>query len=157
MNIPAKQQKNIQSGLVPICTAILVPSTTNTAGTHRHVLRASDSLEHSGMMSHWGENPTGGEGVAAVVKQLAQRRTAVGASGLLPVNGVQWLVDKKAHGTKQVRPERSLEQETFRKRSLTQHSHTHTVFSSTRMQRLPLLVAEFVNWLGNSLSVCFFL
>lgn len=32
---------------------------------------------------------TGGEGVTAVVEQLAQRRTAIGASGLLPVDGVQ--------------------------------------------------------------------
>lgn len=43
-----------------------------------------------------------------MVKELAQRRTAVGASGLLPVDGVQGLVDKQAHGTQQVRPERSL-------------------------------------------------
>jgi hypothetical protein len=31
MNVPAKQQKNIQSGFVPSCTAIQVPRTTKTA------------------------------------------------------------------------------------------------------------------------------
>lgn len=31
MNVPAKQQKNIQSGFVPSCTAIQVPKTTKTA------------------------------------------------------------------------------------------------------------------------------
>ena len=35
MNMPAKQQKNIQSGLVPSCTAILVPRTTNTGREER--------------------------------------------------------------------------------------------------------------------------
>lgn len=46
-----------------------------------------------------------------MVKELAQRRTAVGASGLLPVDGIQRLVDKQAHGTQQVSPERSLREE----------------------------------------------
>lgn len=51
---------------------------------------------------------TSGQGVAAVVKQLAQRRAAVGAPSLLPVDGVQRLVDEEAHSAKQVRPEGSL-------------------------------------------------
>lgn len=50
-----------------------------------------------------------------MVKELAQRRTAVGASGLLPVDGVQRLVDKQAHSTQQVRPERSLRDEMRKK------------------------------------------
>lgn len=71
--------------------------------------KASDSLRHGGTKSNR-RKQTGGEGVTAVVKQLAQRRAAIGASGLLPVNGVQWLVDEQAHSTQQVRPERSLKQ-----------------------------------------------
>lgn len=51
---------------------------------------------------------TGGEGVAAVVKQFPQWRAAIGAPGLLPVDGVQRLVDEEAHGAEQVRPEGSL-------------------------------------------------
>lgn len=36
-----------------------------------------------------GGKPTRGEGITAVVKQLTQRRTAIGASGLLPIDGIQ--------------------------------------------------------------------
>lgn len=54
------------------------------------------------------EERTGGEGVATVVKQLPQWRAAVGAPSLLPVDGVQRLVDEEADGAEQVRPEGSL-------------------------------------------------
>lgn len=36
------------------------------------------------------------EGVAAVIEQLAQGRAALGAPGLLPVDGIQGLVDENA-------------------------------------------------------------
>lgn len=58
--------------------------------------------------SSTGNKLTGGEGVAAVVKQLAQGRAAIGASSLLPIDSIQWLVDKQTHSTQQVCPERSL-------------------------------------------------
>lgn len=42
---------------------------------------------------------TRGDGVAAVVEELSQRRAAVRPPGLLPINGVQRLVDEQAHST----------------------------------------------------------
>lgn len=78
---------------------------------HKHCEEAKqecDRLRASGSRRGAGSRLTGGQGVAAVVEQLAQRRAAVGAAGLLPVNGVQRLVDKKTHGAHQVRPEGGL-------------------------------------------------
>lgn len=110
MNMPAKQQKNIQSGLVPICTAILVPNTTNTADTNAHRWSSKDkTAEVCGYKGS--KSLTSGEGVTAVVKQLPQWRAAVSAPGLLAVDGVQGLVNKQADSTQQVRPEGSLEQQ----------------------------------------------
>lgn len=39
---------------------------------------------------------TCGDGVAAMVEELPESRAAIGPSGLLAVNGIQWLVDEKA-------------------------------------------------------------
>lgn len=78
--------------------------------TQEATLRASAwlrSVGAGGRHRHVGRR-TGGERVAAVVKQLPQWRAAVGAPGLLPVDGVQRLVDEEAHGAEQVRPEGSL-------------------------------------------------
>lgn len=51
---------------------------------------------------------TCGDGVAAVVEELSQRRAAVRPPGLLPINGVQRLVDEQAHGTHDEDPRWSL-------------------------------------------------
>lgn len=82
--------------------------------TQEGTLRALTWLRRTvgGGYRHWRVGRrTGGEGVAAVVKQLPQWRAAVGAPGLLPVDGVQRLVDEQTHGAEQVRPEWSLKQQ----------------------------------------------
>jgi len=45
-----------------------------------------------------------GYGVTAMVEELAQRRGGVRASRLLPVDGVQTLVDEEAQGAKHTGP-----------------------------------------------------
>lgn len=42
---------------------------------------------------------TGGDSIAAVVEELSQSRAAVCPPGLLPINGVQRLVDEQAQST----------------------------------------------------------
>lgn len=52
---------------------------------------------------------TCGEGIAAVVKDLPQRRGAVGSPGLLPVDGIQRLVEEEAQRTQHEGPRWSLD------------------------------------------------
>ena len=46
----------------------------------------------------------GGQGVTAMVEQLAQRRGGAGPTRLLPVAGIQSLIDEQSHGEEDERP-----------------------------------------------------
>ena len=61
------------------------------------------------------EDHTCGDGIAAVVKELPQSRAAVGPPGLLPIDGVQRLVDEQAQRTQDEGPRRSLERASERR------------------------------------------
>lgn len=54
---------------------------------------------------------TCGDGITAMIKELAESRAAVGASGLFPINGVQRLVDKQTQCTQDEGPRWSLQRE----------------------------------------------
>lgn len=52
---------------------------------------------------------TCGESVAAVVKDLPQRGGAVGSPGLLPIDGIERLVEEEAEGAQHEGPRWSLD------------------------------------------------